>query len=172
MNANTPTLPGFDNIVKPFTFPAQPYEYRITALRECPTPENLQMCDTPDKAAEYWQRHIATHPHFNPECECLAVLILNTRRRVKGHYLVSIGTLDSIMVHPREVFRLAIMTSAAAIVMMHNHPSGDSTPSQADIKVTRDLIRAGQLLKIELLDHVIVGKPNRTSLRELGYFAA
>jgi DNA repair protein RadC len=169
MNANTPTLPGFDNIVKPFTFPAQPYEYRITALRECPTPENLQMCDTPDKAAEYWQRHIATHPHFNPECECLAVLILNTRRRVKGHYLVSIGTLDSIMVHPREVFRLAIMTSAAGIVMMHNHPSGDSTPSQADIKVTRDLTRAGQLLKIELLDHVIVGKPNHTSLRELGY---
>jgi len=127
------------------------------------------MCDTPDKAAEYWQRHIATHPHFNPECEYLAILILNTRRRVKGHYLVSIGTLDSIMVHPREVFRLAVMTSAAAIVMMHNHPSGESTPSEADIRVTRDIIRAGQLLKIELLDHVIIGKPGHTSLRELGY---
>ena len=82
---STPDLFGIENIVKPFTFPTQPYEYRVTALRECPTPESLQMCDTPDKAAEYWQRHIATHPHFNPECECLAVLILNTRRRAKGH---------------------------------------------------------------------------------------
>ena len=60
--------------------------------------------------------------------------------------------------------------AAAAVVLMHNHPSGDATPSEADIKVTRDLIRAGQLLKIELLDHVIIGNPNRCSLRELGYF--
>jgi DNA repair protein RadC len=120
MNENTPTLPGLDNIVKPFRFEPQPHEYKVMPLRECPTPENLQMCDTPDKAAEYWQRHVATHPHFNPECECFVVLMLNTRRRVKGHYLVSIGTMDTILVHPREVFRLAIMTSAAAIVLMHN----------------------------------------------------
>ena len=78
--------------------------------------------------------------------------------------------MDTILVHPREVFRLAIMTAAAAIVIMHNHPSGEATPSEADIKVTRDLIRAGQLLKIEVLDHVIMGKPNHVSLRELGYF--
>ena len=171
MNENTPTLPGLENIVKPFRFESQPHEYKVTPLRECPTPENLQMCDTPDKAAEYWQRHITSHPHFNPECECFVVLMLNTRRRVKGHYLVSIGTMDTILVHPREVFRLAIMTSAAAIVLMHNHPSGESTPSEADITVTRDLIRAGQLLKIEVLDHVVIGKPNHTSLRTLGYFA-
>jgi DNA repair protein RadC len=168
---NTPDLPGIDNIVKPFTFPAQPYEYKVTPLRECPTPESLQMCDTPDKVAEYWKRHVAAHPYFNPECECFVVLILNTRRKVKGHYLVSIGTMDTILVHPREVFRLAIMTGASAIVLTHNHPSGDPTPSEADIKVTRDLIRAGQLLKIEVLDHVVIGNPNHTSLRGLGYFA-
>ena len=75
------------------------------------------------------------------------------------------------MVHPREIFRLAIMASASAIVLMHNHPSNETTPSEADIKVTRDLIRAGQLLKIEILDHVVVGNFNHTSLRELGYFA-
>jgi DNA repair protein RadC len=97
--------------------------------------------------------------------------MLNTRRRVKGHYLVSVGTQDTILVHPREVFRLAIMTAAAAIVLTHNHPSGDAGPSEADTKVTRDLIRAGQLLKIEVLDHVILGNPNHASLRELGYFA-
>jgi DNA repair protein RadC len=68
------------------------------------------------------------------------------------------------------VFRIAVL-SASAIILMHNHPSGDPTPSEADIKVTRDLIRAGQLIKIEVLDHVIIGRPNRSSLRELGYCA-
>jgi hypothetical protein len=59
----TSILPGLDSLVKPFKFPACPYEYRVTALRECPTPENLQQCETPDKAADYWRLHIATHPH-------------------------------------------------------------------------------------------------------------
>ncbi len=160
-----------ESLVKPFNFPATPHEYKVVALRECPTPDDLVLCDTPDKAAEYWRMHLPDHPYFNPECECFVVLVLNTRRRVKGHYLVSIGTLDTILIHPREVFRLALMTSAAAIVLMHNHPSGESTPSEADIKVTRDLIRAGQLLKIDVLDHVIMGNQNHTSLRELGFFS-
>ena len=169
LKEDAPSLPGFD-IVKPFRFPSQPYEYKVTALRECPTPAEMQECDTPDKIADYWRRHVTTHPYFNPDCECFVVLMLNTRRRVKGHYMVSIGTMDTILVHPREVFRLAIMTAAAAIVLTHNHPSGDPTPSEADIKVTRDLIRAGQLLKVEVIDHVVIGNPNRSSLRELGYF--
>ena len=90
--------------------------------------------------------------------------------KVKGHHIISTGTQDTILVHPREVFRLAVMTAASAIVLMHNHPSGESSPSEADIKVTRDLIRGGQLLKIEVLDHVVMGNGNRSSLRELGYF--
>lgn len=169
MSEQTPPLPGFQ-IVKPFTFPAQPYEYKVTALRECPTPESLALCDTPQKVADYWRLHVPSHPYFSPECECFVVLMLNTRRRVKGHYLVSVGTQDTILVHPREVFRLAIMTAAAALVLTHNHPSGEATPSEADVKVTRDLIRAGQLLKIEVLDHVVMGNPGHSSLRELGYF--
>ena len=167
MNANSPTLP---ELVKPFWFEDQPHEYKVTPLRECPTPEQMQECDNPDKVADYWRTHIATHPYFNPDCECFVVLMLNARRRVKGHYLVSIGTMDTILVHPREVFRLAIMAAAHGIVLAHNHPSGDSTPSEADIKVTRDLIRAGELLKIEVLDHVVIGHPSRASIRELGYF--
>jgi DNA repair protein RadC len=146
-------------------------EFKVVALRECPVPESMHLCDTPDKAADYWKLHIATNPCFNPECECFAVLILNTRRRVKGFQMISIGTLDTILVSPREVFRGAVIAAAAAIVIMHNHPSGEPQPSEADIKVTRDLIRAGQLLKIEVLDHVIVGNPKHCSLRELGYFA-
>jgi len=91
----TSILPGFADLVKPFRFPSGPHEFKVTALRECPTPEALQQCDTPDKAADYWRLHIATNPYFNPECECLVVLLLNTRRRIKGHHLVSIGTQDS-----------------------------------------------------------------------------
>jgi antirestriction protein ArdC len=148
----------------------QPKEFKVVALRECATPDRMQICDTPELAAEYWKMHIATSPQFNSECECFVVLLLNTRKRVKGHQLVSIGTMDTILVHPREVFRTAVIAAASAIVIMHNHPSGETAPSEADIKVTRDLIRAGQLLKIELLDHVIVGNPNHCSLRELGFF--
>ena len=62
------------------------------------------------------------------------------------------------------------MPSAAAIIIAHNHPSGEPTPSEADIKITRDFIRAGQLLKIEVLDHIVIGNPNHISLRSLGYF--
>ena len=108
--------------------------------------------------------------------ETLQVLLLNTRRRLIRVEPVTDGTIDTLLVHPREVFKAAIAANAAAVVLAHNHPSGDPTPSEADIKVTRDLIRAGQLLKIDVLDHVIIGRatPERpkdyVSLRELGYF--
>jgi DNA repair protein RadC len=108
--------------------------------------------------------------------ETFQVLLLNTRRRLLRVADIAQGTLDTILVHPREVFKAAIAANAAAIVLAHNHPSGDPTPSEADIKVTRDLIRAGQLLKIEVLDHIILGRATRerpkdyASLRELGYF--
>jgi DNA repair protein RadC len=149
-----------------------PKEFKVTALRECPLPEEMQLCDTPQCAADYWRLHIATDSHFNPECECFVVLLLNTRRRIKGHQLLTIGTMDTLLVDPRIVFRGAIIAGAAAIVLAHNHPSGEPQPSEADIKVTRDLIRAGQLLKVEVLDHVIVGRPNHCSLRALGYFSS
>ncbi len=86
------------------------------------------------------------------------------------------GTLDTLLIHPREVFARAITRKAAAIILVHNHPSGDPTPAEADIKVTRDLIRGGELLKIEVVDHIILGKRTEerardfVSLRELGYF--
>ncbi len=108
--------------------------------------------------------------------ETFQAVLLNTRRRLIRVEKLSQGTLDTILVHPREVFRAAIAANAACLILVHNHPSGDPTPSEADIKATRDLIRAGQLLKIEVLDHVILGRATaeRTkdyaSLRELGYF--
>ena len=108
--------------------------------------------------------------------EQLQILLLNTRRRLIRIAEGPDGTLDTILVHAREVFRPALAANASAIVLVHNHPSGDPTPSEADVKVTRDLIRAGQLLKIDVLDHVIIGRKSQertkdyASLRELGYF--
>ncbi len=129
------------------------------------------MMDKPEQVADLLREDARGY-----EVEHFLVLLLNTRRRLIRIEHISQGTLDSIHVHAREVFKHAIVANAAAIVLVHNHPSGDPTPSEADIKVTRDLIRAGQLLKIEVLDHVILG--HRTterardfaSLRELGFF--
>lgn len=110
------------------------------------------------------------------DVEHFHVVLLNTRRKLIRVEQVARGTLDSVIIHPREVFKMAISANASAIVIVHNHPSGDPSPSEADIKVTRDLVRAGQLLKIEVLDHVILGRKTAdrstdyVSLRELGYF--
>ena len=105
------------------------------------------------------------------------VLALGSQSQVLADLLITRGILNSSLVHPREVFKSAIAANAAAVILTHNHPSGDPSPSEADIKVTRDLIRAGQLLKIEVLDHIILGRATQErprdfiSLRELGYFA-
>lgn len=129
------------------------------------------LVDTPERVAE-----LLRDESVNFEVEQFQVLLLNTRRRLIQRVLLSQGTLDTLLVHPRDVFRPAIAASAAAIILVHNHPSGDPSPSEADIKVTRDLIRAGKLLKIEVLDHVILGSKTEArpsgyaSLRELGYF--
>lgn len=146
-----------------------PKEFKIVALRECPVPKDLEICDTPEKVVEYWNAHVLSHPYFNPECECFVVLLLNTRRKIKGHCLISIGTMDSILVHPREVFRPAVIGAASAVVLIHNHPSGEATPSMADIQATRELVRAGQILKIEVVDHVVIGRGEHRSLRALGH---
>lgn len=97
-----------------------PKEFKLVSLRECPTPAEMQLCDTPDKAAAYWREHVPGHPYFNRDVECFVVLLLNTRRKVQGHCLISTGTLDTILVHPREVFRPAMIGAAAAIVLIHN----------------------------------------------------
>ena len=139
-------------------------------IRECVAPG--EMIDTPESAVAYWLANIPLAEWYDESKEAVVVLILNTRRRIIGHNLVTLGSLDTCLIHAREVFRPAIVAAGSAIVLMHNHPSGDATPSEADIKATRDLIRAGQLLKMELLDHVIVGQNAFSSLRTLGYFYA
>lgn len=129
------------------------------------------LLDTPDRVADLLREEFRQEP-----VERMVALLVNTRRRLIAAHPLSQGTLDTLLVHPREVFHPAITRRASAVILAHNHPSGDPTPSEADIRVTRDLIRAGQLLKIEVLDHIILGQRTTdrprdfSSLRELGYF--
>jgi len=101
-----------------------PKEFKVVSLRECPTAADMQIIDTPERATDYWMAHIPSHPYFSADVECFVVLMLNTRRRIKGHTLISTGTLDTLLVHPINVFRPAVVMSSPAIVLMHNHPSG------------------------------------------------
>ena len=139
-------------------------------------PVELRTCDTPERAAAFWRVCVDPSARFTPGAENLVVLFLNTRRNIIGFQITSTGTLDTLLVHAREVFRAAIIEGASAILLMHNHPSGDPTPSEADVRITRELVNGGKLLRIDVVDHVIMGSPSPerphgyASLRELGYF--
>ena len=137
-------------------------------VRECETLS--QIMDQPELVAQYWRDNIPKADWYDPMKEALVVLALNTRKRIIGHNLVSLGSLDTCVVTPLQVFRPVIAVAGAGVILVHNHPSGDATPSEADVKVTRDLMRAGQLLKIEVLDHIVIGAQEFKSLRSLGYF--
>lgn len=128
--------------------------------------------DNPENVVELLRAENMLNDH-----ETLRVLLLNTRHKLIRVEALSNGTRDTILVDPGAVFKKAIEAGASAVVLVHNHPSGDPSPSDADIKTTRDLIRAGKLLKIEVLDHVIIGRATAerpkdyASLRELGHCA-
>lgn len=100
--------------------------------------------------------------------EAFFTLTMNTRNQVIDRHMVTLGTLNSSLVHPREVFRPAFTDGAAAIVIAHNHPSGDPGPSREDIVITKRLVEAGKTLEIEVLDHVIIGRPAEG---RAGYFS-
>lgn len=95
-------------------------------------------------------------------------LYLNARNQVIHKEVVSIGSLSASIVHPREVFSIALTHAAASVVLAHNHPSGDVTPSQEDVVLTRRLVQAGQLMVIDVLDHIIIGQADYLSLKEQG----
>ena len=100
--------------------------------------------------------------------EHFKLILLNTRNKIIGLSTISIGTLTTSLVHPREVFKDAIVHSAASVVLAHNHPSGDPEPSEDDLKITKKLVESGKILGIEVIDHIIIGKNNFYSFREKG----
>ena len=151
-------------------------EFKLVSLRECPFRDGNPILETPARAADYWRQHISTEARFNPHAESLVLLMLNARRRLIGHVVLSQGTKNALLINNGDVLRTAVIAGADAVVLMHNHPSGDPSPSANDIKATQELRRAGALLQIEVCDHVIIGKPSVesamdfASLKERGYF--
>ncbi|MDQ0161184.1 RadC family protein [Bacillus alveayuensis] len=119
---------------------------------------------SPKDAANYVMEEMRflTQEHF-------VCLYLNTKNQVLHKSTVFIGSLNASIVHPREVFKEALKRSAASIICMHNHPSGDPSPSREDIEVTKRLVECGKLIGIDLLDHIIIGEQKYVSLKEKGY---
>ena len=149
------------NPTRSYTIPG----FRIALVREpgVKLTERPQI-QTPRVAAPVLAQYIG-----EADREVFAVALLTVRHRVLGLHTVSVGCLTSALVHPREVFKPAILAGAAAVLLAHNHPSGDPEPSADDVALTRRLAAAGQLLGIEILDHVILGEAGRfVSLRERG----
>jgi len=102
--------------------------------------------------------------------EHFRAVFLNTKNQMLKTVTISIGSLNASIVHPREILKPAISVSAATIILVHNHPTGDPTPSREDIEFTRRFAKCGELIGIELLDHVIIGADRYQSLKEGGYF--
>lgn len=119
---------------------------------------------SPEDGADYIMEEMRSlmQEHF-------VVIFLNTKNQIIHSQTIFIGSLNASIVHPREVFREAVRRSAASIICAHNHPSGDPTPSQEDIHVTRRLVESGKMIGIELLDHLIIGDRKFVSLKEKGY---
>jgi DNA repair protein RadC len=118
--------------------------------------------DSPERVAEF-VRKIAC-----PIKENFIVLFVNNKNKVLGYEIVSIGTINESLVHPREVFRGAILLSASSILVAHNHPSGDTKPSKEDVEATSRLKDCGKIIGIPLLDHIVVGEDTFYSFREDG----
>lgn len=142
-------------------------------LQETPGPE--KRLSGPDEVYDFLSVRVHESLRYNPDVENLIIILLNAHMKMIGWEVISNGTLDTLLVHPREVFKPAIVTGAYGVIIAHNHPSGDPIASDADIRVTRDLIKAGQLLRIEVADHIILGRPSPDrakpwySLREHGF---
>ena len=104
----------------------------------------------------------------NAVVETAQMLALDTKNKVIGIFSLSIGSLNASIIHPRDVFQRAILSNAASVILVHNHPSGDPTPSPEDMELTRKLVEAGKMLDITVLDHVIVGEGAYISMKEHG----
>lgn len=119
----------------------------------------------PETIAQYYMEDMR---HRNREV--MKLLFLNTKSRFLGENDISVGTVNTALVSPREIFLEALKKNAVSVILLHNHPSGDPTPSRDDILVTKRVLEAGEIIGIELLDHIIIGDNCFISLREKGLF--
>ena len=142
-------------------------QFRVLTVGEAPArPLSL---DSPEAVASALLYEIASKPWFDPEKEHMVVFVLNTRYRLKGWHLASLGTINESMCHPREILRPVVVAAGYAFVIAHNHPSGEPSPSESDRVVTRRVKEASSILMVRLLDHVVIGSSGRHfSFREAG----
>jgi DNA repair protein RadC len=140
--------------------------YMVKVMRVCEVPSGHGA--TPTTAHTYWRDVIAKQAWFDADKEHLVALLLNADGDVQAFNLVSIGSITETIAYPREIFRAAVANAAFAIVLMHNHPVGAPTPSDADKSVTDRLRACGALLGIPLIDHVIVAEGASYSFKENG----
>ncbi|GGB28205.1 DNA repair protein RadC [Virgibacillus dakarensis] len=127
-------------------------------------PDDRYIIRSPEDGADYIMEEMRglSQEHF-------VVLFLNTKNQIVHRQTIFVGSLNASIVHPREIYREAVKRSAASIICAHNHPSGDPSPSQEDIHVTRRLVESGKMIGIELLDHLVIGDRKFVSLKEKGY---
>lgn len=137
----------------------QSYMLKVLRVGD-PCPSMRMQINAPVLVQRYWNRVVKKQPWFDESKEHLVVLLLSTKLCVEGYSLVSIGSLNESIAHPREIFRAAVAGGAYGIILIHNHPSGYPEPSACDVDLTRRLAGAADLLQIKLLDHVIIGRPN------------
>ena len=142
--------------------PAYTPVYRCTLVRDGSVPTEPKL-DSTIKARQACNAFLSDSP-----CEQFVAVLLDTKHRVIGLCPVTVGTLDASLVHPREVFRPAIVHNASAVILAHNHPSGDLTPSREDIAVMKQLDEVADIVGIKVLDFIIVdGQGNAVSMREV-----
>ena len=139
--------------------------YRIALVREGEHPARFPEACTCTKKAQ-----IICEEYFQDvDREHFVMIALDTKNKIIGFHVVSIGTLNETLTHPREIFKAAFMMNAARIILAHNHPSGDPTPSDVDIAITKRLCTAGRLLDVPVLDHIIVGEHRSVSFADPEY---
>ena len=137
--------------------------YRVSLVREGSRASEHNAIRTPEDVFA-----IMSPEYENAVVETAQMLALDTKNKVIGIFSLSIGSLNASIIHPRDVFQRAILSNAASVILVHNHPSGDPTPSPEDMELTRKLVEAGKMLDITVLDHVIVGEGAYISMKEHG----
>jgi len=138
--------------------------YKITLVRDGSQPSEVKQINSPQEAVSLLRAYLegADREHF-----CVA--LLDIKNRVIGINTVSVGSLNATVVHPREVFKPAVLANAAGVILFHNHPSGDPTPSREDVELTGRMVQAGDILGICVHDHLVVTEEGYASLKELGF---
>jgi len=149
--------------VQPINLPAP--MWRVQLIREggASVRRTRPQITSPTEAA-----HILLEYLSRLDREHFVVVVLDTKNRIIGFNTVAIGTINSALVSSRETFKSALLANATSIILAHNHPSGDPTPSPEDVQVTRTLVEAGKLLDVTVLDHLVIGDERFVSLKERG----